>query len=60
MTQEERVKVFKEMLKEKNLPRLATWQKTMSLLIFDPRFKGIPCTLTCHVGKYSRVLITFI
>eukprot|EP01117_Protostelium_nocturnum_P009287 TRINITY_DN3325_c0_g3_i2.p1 TRINITY_DN3325_c0_g3~~TRINITY_DN3325_c0_g3_i2.p1 ORF type:complete len:317 (+),score=95.84 TRINITY_DN3325_c0_g3_i2:3-953(+) len=39
---EERVEIFKQMLKEKHVGAFSTWEKELSKFAFDPRFKILP------------------
>ncbi|XP_024526718.1 pre-mRNA-processing protein 40C [Selaginella moellendorffii] len=41
VTKEERVRQFKEMLKEKGVAPFSKWEKELPKILFDPRFKAI-------------------
>ncbi|KAK9691377.1 hypothetical protein RND81_09G193400 [Saponaria officinalis] len=41
-TKEERVRQFKEMLKERGVAPFSKWDKELPKIVFDPRFKAIP------------------
>ncbi|PRP88592.1 transcription elongation regulator 1-like [Planoprotostelium fungivorum] len=42
LTFEERVEIFKTMLKEKNIEPFSTWDKELPKIVLDPRFKILP------------------
>jgi transcription elongation regulator 1 len=41
LSYEDRVKIFKEMLREKNVTYTSTWSKMLPVLVYDPRFKAL-------------------
>ncbi|XP_074273616.1 pre-mRNA-processing protein 40C isoform X2 [Silene latifolia] len=41
-TKEERVRQFKEMLKDRGVAPFSKWDKELPKIVFDPRFKAIP------------------
>lgn len=41
-TKEERIRQFKEMLKERGVAPFSKWDKELPKIVFDPRFKAIP------------------
>eukprot|EP01119_Soliformovum_irregulare_P003348 TRINITY_DN1378_c0_g1_i13.p1 TRINITY_DN1378_c0_g1~~TRINITY_DN1378_c0_g1_i13.p1 ORF type:complete len:515 (+),score=220.97 TRINITY_DN1378_c0_g1_i13:401-1945(+) len=41
-TEQERIEIFKQMLREKNVARFGNWEKELPKFAFDPRFKILP------------------